>query len=324
MTNFLLSSAGRRGELVKLLQSHVSTSGEVSRVLATDLSNLSAAGRLADFFTTVPACTSEGFISQTLDLCRAHEIDVLIPTIDTELSVFAENKGLFASSGIDAWVSSPETCELGFDKFKFHEWLTVNGFPSIPTQEIFSHRLSIPGPFVLKPRSGSSSKGIIFIDAYENIDALHLSRDYIVQEKISGIEITADFAVTKTGQISGVALRRRLETRAGEVSKGVTIRHKRIEELVIAIAKALPGAYGILNLQVIYNPSTEELHVLELNPRFGGGYPLAHVAGANLIASMFSSQAALEANNWEPGIVFLRYDADVSYFDDNFVSNPWG
>lgn len=54
--------------------------------------------------------------------------------------------------------------------------------------------------------------------------------------------------------------------------------------------------------------------VIEINARFGGGYPLAHEAGAHFADWLLQEQAgmALQANDdWREGVTMLRYDDAV-------------
>lgn len=294
-------------------------------MLATDASQLSAAGHIADAFEQVPSVDNSSFIEQTLSAAVKHSCEVIIPTIDPEIEKFATNREFFAAAGIDIWASSIQTTRLGFDKLLFHQWLIENNFPSIPTWDYNEFEAVTSGlKLVAKPRSGSSSVGVVFADSKKNIQLEDLTPDYLFQEFVSGIEVTVDFAVGKLGQVLGIVPRRRIETRAGEVSKGVTVYDKKIEELVSKIASTLPGAYGVLNIQLIIDPDSNKLFVLELNPRFGGGYPLAHLSGGNLIQAMKTCQPIKHGKDWIDGTVMLRFDSEVCFEDDLYKESPWG
>src|SRR3546814_3233582 len=71
----------------------------------------------------------------------------------------------------------------------------------------------------------------------------------------------------------------RIRVRAGEVEKGVTRRLPQLQDLAERIAAALPGPRGALCFQAIVDDNGDA-SVFEINARFGGGYPLAHRAGA--------------------------------------------
>jgi carbamoyl-phosphate synthase large subunit len=323
MTNWLLSSGGRRGALVNILRA---TGKGANRISVIDNSSLSAAGRLADDFGIVPKVDDSNFCAAVLNFAEQCGSDVIIPTIDPEVAVYAKNIDMFRFAGIDVWVSSSEVAHLGFDKWFLFKWLRDRNFPTMQTVEVGEvSSVSWDGPSVAKPRSGSSSVGVHYLKSPDELEEMDLSPDYIVQPRVDGVEVTVDFAVDYQGNCLGIIPRRRLETRGGEVSKGVTIFSKEITSLVEDVVSALPGAYGVLNLQLFYNPTSGELNIIEINPRFGGGYPLTHASGGDLISALLDSGkgAPTKMVDWKPATVMLRYDESVVFTDDSFGVNPW-
>lgn len=309
---WLLSSGGRRGALVNILKSS-SLENTPAKVVTIDNSSLCAAGKLSDEFHLVPRVTDPGFIDYVLAICVESKIDVVIPTIDPEIAIYSQSREKFIEKGIDVWVSSPEVAELGWDKWKLHSWLLSKNFPSPKTVEYSKDLQNFAADkFVAKPRSGSSSIGVYFANSIDELHQLNLDTSYIVQEMLMGEEITVDFAIDKTGRYLGGVPRKRLEVRAGEVSKGVTIKSPTVENLVRDLAEELPGAYGVLNVQVFLNTQTDEATILEINPRFGGGYPLSHEAGADFITALLRSNKGLSTSiNWSQNLAMIRYDEAV-------------
>lgn len=323
MTNWLLSSGGRRGALVNILRR---AGHEPNRTAVVDSSAFSAAGRLADDFELVPRVDDPEFCKTVLLIAKRLNTDIIIPTIDPEIAVYARNADLFRAAGIDVWVSSIEVAELGFDKWQLYEWLRQHQFPTVDTVEIANvASVHWRGPVVAKPRSGSSSIGVRFFNSIAEVREAGLSSDYIVQPHVCGLEVTVDFAVDSGGRCLGVIPRRRLEVRGGEVSKGVTVFSKEIISLVESVVARLPGAYGVLNLQLFFDPSTRAMNIIEINPRFGGGYPLSHAAGGDLVSALLASHPDSQHSliSWEPGTVMLRYDESVVYSDKAFSRHPW-
>ena len=107
----------------------------------------------------------------------------------------------------------------------------------------------------------------------------------------------------------------RLETRAGEVSKAITRRCQSVCNLATEITVTLPGAYGVLNIQIMHDDSTGDLNVIEINPRFGGGYPLTHAAGAPMttwmIEEAFGLPCMARSDGWCESVMMLRFDDAV-------------
>lgn len=312
-TGWLLSSAGRRGSLVRLLRQQ-RIDGRLSSVVATDRSELSAAGRLADVFEQVPPVRDAAFIERTLEIALKHDVGVIIPTIDPEIEVYALSRDIFADHGIDVWVSTPEVSRLGWDKWALHQWLRQQNLPTVDTFEAKNcPPQGLRGPVVAKPRSGSSGIGVVFADSLDALMIDRLDETYIIQTRAPGFEVTVDFAVGKTGRVLGIVPRRRIEVRGGEVSKGVTVDYAEVIDVAREVATRLPGAHGALNVQVFFEPSSGEINIIEINPRFGGGYPLAHLAGANFFDALLRDGRGEEVDelSWEPGTLLLRYDAEV-------------
>lgn len=129
-----------------------------------------------------------------------------------------------------------------------------------------------------------------------------------------GEEYTVDVMVDFNGNIRTVVPRLRLETRAGEVSKGVTKKDHEIIAAVQHVVKVLPGAVGCITLQC-FKKENGEITFIEINPRFGGGIPLSIEAGANFplwVVQMCSGETFSEGDyNWRENLTMLRYDEAV-------------
>jgi carbamoyl-phosphate synthase large subunit len=119
--------------------------------------------------------------------------------------------------------------------------------------------------------------------------------------------------------------RLRLETRGGEVSKGVTVRNRAVIDAARQVVHALPGARGVLNIQIFYDEVARQANVIEINPRFGGGYPLTHQAGAPMATWLLEEALGLPCSarddQWREGVVMLRYD-DAVFVDAADVGVP--
>lgn len=314
----LVSSVGRRSQLIGCVRQSARGLGLTPQVLGVDCSDNAPAAYLVDKFFTVPRCSDSGFLPRLLQICEENRVALLIPTIDTELGFYSEHRKDFAAVGTTVAVSSRETVEICSDKVVTHRWLVENSFPTVRQTSPEAFLLNAREwsfPLVVKPRRGSASHGVAKVTSHEMLREICKDKDdMIVQEFASGHEHTINVLVDQNGRCICAVPHIRLEVRAGEVSKGLTVKDKPLMELAAQIAERLPGAYGALNIQVFLGPDGT-LQVTEINARFGGGYPLAHRAGADfpkwMLEELLRLPSSASADQWEDGLTMLRYDDAV-------------
>jgi carbamoyl-phosphate synthase large subunit len=308
----LFSSAGRRGALVGLLRESLHRLGLGGLVHACDVTPYAAALQLADRRHLVPRHDDPRFIDAVLEICVRDGIRLVVPTHDAELPLYAAARQRFAEIGCTVSISGPATVAIGRDKRRTNEWLRSTGLPCVrqgTPAEVQAAPDRWRWPLIVKPRAGSAGIGVRVVHRGERLDD---DPDVIVEERATGDEHTVDLLILGDGTCPIVVPRRRLEVRAGEVSKGATVRHAALESLARRAAGLLPDAYGVLNLQVFADG--EELRIIELNARYGGGFPLAYEAGARLpewtIEELLGRTSTI-VDDWRGGVVMLRYDEAV-------------
>ena len=127
-------------------------------------------------------------------------------------------------------------------------------------------------------------------------------------------EFTVDMYYDRKGRLKCAVPRERLEVRTGEVSKGAT-RKNSLYGLLIENMAVLEGARGCITAQFFFNGRNDTLYGVEINPRFGGGFPLTYAAGGNypgwLIREYLYGEEILFFDRWENNLIMLRYDAKV-------------
>jgi carbamoyl-phosphate synthase large subunit len=313
--NVVISSAGRRVALLEGFKTAMKAVGVEGRVLAIECSPLSAAYHRADASFLVPRCNEDGFIPAVADICQREHVAVIIPTIDPELPVYASNRSLLSAAGTAVHVSGPETVAIGGDKEKTHEWLMAHGFPTVAQWNPCDVPSDVLYPLIVKPRFGSASVGVRKLLCRDDLESIQKTPDLIVQEIAPGKEHTIDVFIDASGRCRCAVPRRRLEVRAGEVSKGVTVREPALERLAASVAEALPGASGVLNMQVFADSASGRLSIIEINARFGGGIPLSIAAGADfprwVLEETLGLPCTARQDHWVPGVVMLRWDDAV-------------
>lgn len=300
------------------LRDSVARHGAASKVFTADCGWSAPAAFCAEESYRVPRCTDAGFVDAVLQLCEAHGIGLVIPTIDTELPVYAAASEKFAQAGVTVCISRPSAVQICCDKVATHEWLTANGFPTVRQTDLataLSQPAEWPLPLIAKPYNGSASIGIRRIQTRLELEALaeNGGASYIAQEIAPGREFTINLYVNRSGECVCATPHWRMEVRSGEVSKGVTVKDRRLMELGRSVTEALPGAYGALNMQCFLDESGAS-RIIEMNARFGGGYPLAHRAGAyftDWLLDELDGKRVSYFDGWTDDLAMLRYDEAV-------------
>ncbi|TXE04829.1 ATP-grasp domain-containing protein [Gelidibacter salicanalis] len=315
--NILITSAGRRVSLIRSFQKELKKVGFNSKVFASDSNpNLSAACHIADGFFKVPQLNDSNYIDVLMALCKTHHIELIIPTIDTELLELATCKDKFALNGITVVISSVDFVLKCRDKRLTHEFFENH---NIAIAKEFT-KINYNIPLFIKPVDGSRS-----VDNYIVKSENELTENHFDNEKLMFLEyldhdhyneFTCDLYFSKDHNLKCVVPRKRIEVRDGEVYKAMTVRNP----LVSIIKKNLSyinGAVGCLTAQFFVHKEDEtKIYGIEINPRFGGGYPLTYLSGANfskwIIEEYCLEQPITEQFDvWENDLLMIRYDDEI-------------
>ena len=127
-------------------------------------------------------------------------------------------------------------------------------------------------------------------------------------------EYTVDMYFDRDGILVCLVPRLRIATRAGEVSKSQTVKFDGMNALRKNFAQ-VDGARGCLTVQIVVRHSDSQIFGIEVNARFGGGYPLSCEAGANfpewIVREYFMNERIDYFDGWEDQLTMLRYDDHV-------------
>ncbi len=298
--NILFTCAGRRTYLLKYFKENMS---EGDLIVATDMQLSAPALTAADIKVQVPAVYDPSYIDLTLDICKKYNIKALLCLNDLELPILAENKAKFEAIGVTVIVSDPKVIDVAFDKYKTAQWVESIGLNAPKTYVTLASakealaKGEIAFPLFMKPRWGSGSIGLETIDDMEELDIYYhllmkkikktilatasVGDEYImIQEKLTGNEFGLDVMNDLEGNNVGVSVKQKLAMRAGETDKALTVDLPEVREMGATIGRNIKH---IGNLDVdIMQRANGDYCVLELNPRFGGGYPFSYEAGVNM------------------------------------------
>lgn len=314
--NILITSAGRRVSLIKAFQYELKKLFPDGKVIASDADPMLSAGcHVADAYFKVPRFDCPTYIASLIEQCKNHEISLIIPTIDTGLAFLAQHRQILTENGIIPIVSSLEFITICRDKRVIHNYFKEK---SIRVALEYS-RNDYKFPMFLKPYDGSRSADTYVIKKKEDLRDIHFNNDKLMfleyLDPKHHEEFTCDLYYDKMHQLKCVVPRKRIEVRDGEVNKGVT----QYNELVPFIRQHLgeiKGAVGCLTAQFFKHKTDNTICGIEINPRFGGGYPLSYLAGANfpkwIIEEYLLNKTIVESFDcWEADLLMIRYDDEI-------------
>lgn len=278
------SSPGRRVELIKLFKKEIKN----VTIIGGDYLQNSPALLFCDKIFKLPFRIDENYMEGVLKICIEEKIDLVIPLIDHELELYSQYRKIFNKHNIEIMISSEDSIKISSDKMSTFNFFDKFDFINNPFTCLLKD--FVPMNFeselvILKPKNGSSGIGIHKVKKRDVIafsKMLELSENqYIVQEYIDfDFEVTTDIFVGEDNRLIELCQRKRLKVRGGEVERAVTIKDTNINNIIENIIKNT-SFFGVINIQIMI--VNNKYYVGEINPRFGGGFPLSYHSGANMI-----------------------------------------
>jgi carbamoyl-phosphate synthase large subunit len=288
----------------------------------------------ADRTFVVPRVDDPEYFDHLLALCQEQRIGLLVSLNDLELPLIAQQRERFRQIGTIVVVSSADVIHTCFDKWAMSHFLGQHGFDTPKTCASLDEARqalaqgSLHFPLVVKPRWGTASIGIEFVHSVEELElAYHLihkritrtiiasvsmndaAHAVLIQQRVPGSEYGLDIVNNLDGNHEATFVRLKLAMRAGETDRAVTVHHPQLEALGRALGQQLCHV-GNLDCDVFIHK--DHYDIIDMNPRFGGGYPFSHVAGANIPAAMLSwargEHASSEWLKMQAGVKASKYD----------------
>lgn len=312
MMRILFTGVGRRIELIQAFREAALVLHKELKIYGADLTGTAPALIYCDYIRKVLPMKDPGYIDNLLSICQTDRIDLVIPTIDTDLLVLSENKVKFDNIGTKVMISSSDMIRVCRDKNLTSQFFVNCGLCApMPVNDWRKYENGYPA--FIKPKDGSSSINAYKVDC-ENDLKLYASQidDYIVQPYISGREYTIDIFCDWDGNPISVVPRERLQVRAGEVLKTQIC----MDQIMIDEARKLCEEFkpcGPMTVQLIRDEDGKDWFI-EINPRFGGGAPLSMKAGARnaeSILKLLDNEELHCFSDIEDGAIYSRFDQSV-------------
>lgn len=311
--HILFTGVGRRVELIGAFRQAALALGMQLTIYGTDVSGTAPALAFCDCTRKVCGMREDGYVSGLAAICKEDKINLIIPTIDTDLLVLSQNRELFEAAGTKVLISSPDMIAICRDKNKTHDFFVSCGLKSPRTVKDYQ-KYESGYPAFIKPKDGSGS-----IHAYRAEDSNELEiyarqvGDYIIQPFIDGTEYTIDIFCDFGGNVVSIVPRVRLAVRSGEVLRTeIDLDGRIIREAERLVEYFKPC--GPLTVQLIRDRQSGDDYFIEINPRFGGGAPLGMKAGARTAEAVLGLLAGAEvgrAGAASDHAVYSRFDQSV-------------
>lgn len=316
MSTILVLSAGTRNKIIRYF---VEAFGPDGGVVAADMSPYAPALYETDRRCLVPPIWDGDYTAHVLEICDRFHVDGVLSLIDPELSVLAGMKNEFLERDIKLVGSDGEQCERALDKMKMHRWLRDHDYPTArsysgsleTTAAINSGELEFP--CIVKPVRGSASVSVERVDSSDRLMHImdHAGWDELMsQELLSGQEIGVDAYVDLcSGELVSLFTKKKLSMRAGETEKAVSFKDSDLFDYLDAFISE-SGFSGPVDIDLFNVGGT--YYISEVNPRFGGGYPLAYECGCNFM-DLIKRNLSGEANQrriggYEENVCMMKYN----------------
>ncbi|MBS5113709.1 MAG: ATP-grasp domain-containing protein [Coprobacillus cateniformis] len=295
--NILFTSVGRRTYLVNYFREALNGEGKIF-VANSDVN--SPAFLAADECVVSPLIYDDNYISFLLEYCNKNKINAIISLFDIDLPILSKNKKLFEDNGINVIVSDENVLNICNDKYSTYKFLKENGFNTPKTYlDVEEAKKILKYPVILKPRWGMGSIGIYKADNNEELEVFYkkLSREIfntylkyessvdieqsiLIQEMIIGQEYGLDIINDLHGNYQNTIVKKKIAMRSGETDCAQTVDNVELKNIGMDISHKIKH---IANLDCdAFIDENGNVYILEMNARFGGGYPFSHLAGVNL------------------------------------------
>jgi len=307
VTAVLFTCAGQRVDILDAFR------GAGATTVAADVNPLAPALYHADRHALVPRIEEEGYVPALRALVDEHDVSLVVPLTDLDQVTLAQ-----ARDEVGALVLLPdaEIVERLADKYLAHVLFEELGIASPPTWLPNGVPDDASFPLLVKARRGFGSRHIYRAEDRAQLGFFlgYTPVDSIVQACLPGEEFSIDVFSDLDGRCLNAIPRTMIESKGGESIKGMTIRDERLIELGRDVAEQL-RLVGPANIQCFREDDGSHL-VTDINPRFGGGFPLPLAAGGRYpelaLALARGERPEPRLGDFREGIVMTRFFSGLS------------
>jgi carbamoyl-phosphate synthase large subunit len=267
----LFTCAGQRVDIVTAFK----RAG--ARTVAADLNRLAPALYHSDAHAFVPRIDDADYVPTLRALVHEHDIALIVPLTDLDHGVLSRAKD---ELGALVLLPPPELVDALADKWRSHVLFEERGIGSPPTWLPEDVPADVEFPVLVKARRGFGSRGIYRCTNRRELEFFldFTSEDSMVQAVCRGEEFSIDVFCDLESRCLNAVPRTMIESKGGESIKGMTLADPELIEVGRAVSELL-GLVGPANIQCFREPDGTH-RITDINPRFGGAFPLPTAAGS--------------------------------------------
>lgn len=251
-------------------------------------------------------------VADIVRVAKEYEIDIILPFVDGAIEIASKVKPHLPEVFIP--VGDFEVNRTMFDKVSAAKAFEAAGIPIPKTYTALSAKM----PAIAKPRKGSASRGIKIFHTVDELMQLENFNDYLVQEYLENKEeYTVDCYVSQKGEILTVVPRCRLEIMGGEVTRTITCRNAKLDELSRKVINTF-NLRGPVTLQFLHDLDKDRYLLMEVNPRLGGGVVCSIYAGAPIADYIIDESRGITLNpcdDWAYNTLMARYLKEAIFYE---------
>jgi carbamoyl-phosphate synthase large subunit len=283
-----------------------------ARTVATDVNPLAPALYHADEHEFVPRVDAPDYVPALRRLVDAHDIALVVPLTDLDHAVLARARERL---GALVLLPAPEVVDCLADKWLSHRLFERHGLGSPPTWLPDALPAELEFPVLVKARQGFGSRGIYRCRDRRELEFFlgYSEYDSMVQACCRGEEFSIDVFCDLESRCLNAVPRTMIESKGGESIKGTTIRDGALVELGRDVSETL-GLVGPANIQCFREPDGSHW-ITDINPRFGGAFPLPTAAGSRYpeLALALAAGERLEPRlgDFREGLVMTRFFSEL-------------
>jgi carbamoyl-phosphate synthase large subunit len=280
--------------------------------IAADADQLAPTLYHADEQVLVPRVDDPAYIPALAEIVRERDVGLVIPLTDIDSVQLARQR---EELGAPLLLPDPDVVVKTADKYEAHRLFEQHGIPSPPSW--------LPGdvpedarfPLLVKSRYGYGSRNIYRAEDRRQLDFFlgYTPVDSFVQTCCLGEEFSIDVLCDFEGRCLNAIPRTMILSKGGESIQGMTIKDPELIDAARRVAESLP-LKGPATIQVFREDG--EHRVTDVNPRFGGAFPLPLAAGSSypelVLALAAGERPEPTLGEFREGVVMTRFYSSLA------------